>query len=128
MHGLHRPKGDVRRLYIKRRNGGGGLVQLMSAYSCSMVNLSDYIEQDKGRFCRLLKNHEAGKENILLKEAKAIKNKYLLLSTTQTPAKVMLKDSTEEERTEELQEKPMHGQFFAASKNLLSTKKQVVLG
>ena len=53
MHGLHHPKGDVSRPYIKRCNGGRGLVQLMSAYSCSMVNLSDYIEQDKDRFCRL---------------------------------------------------------------------------
>ena len=31
MHGLHRPKGDVNRLYIKRCNGGRGLVQMMSA-------------------------------------------------------------------------------------------------
>ena len=44
MHGLHHPKGDVSRLYIRRRNLGRGLVQLMSAYSWSMVNLSDYIE------------------------------------------------------------------------------------
>ena len=54
----------------------------------------------------------------LLKEAKAIKNKYLLLSTAQTPMKVMLKYSIEKERMGELQERPTHGQFFAASKNL----------
>ena len=39
----------------KRCNGGRELVQLMSAYSCSTVNLSDYIEQGKDRFCRLVK-------------------------------------------------------------------------
>ena len=85
MHGLHHPKGDVSRLYIKRCNGGRGL-QLMSACSCSMVNLSGYIEQDKDRFCRLVKKkHEAGNAKYsLLKKKKAIKNKYLLLSTAQT--------------------------------------------
>ena len=47
-----------------------------------------------------------------MKEAKAIKNKYFLLSAVQTPAKVMLKDSIEKERIEKLREIPMHGQFF----------------
>ena len=61
---------------------------MMSAYSCPMVYLSDYIEQGKDRFCRLVKKREAGKTKYsLLKEAKAIKNKYLLLPT----AHVMLK-------------------------------------
>ena len=55
MHGLHQPKGDVSRLYIKRRNGVRGLVQLMSACSCSVVNLNDYIEQGKDRFSRFVK-------------------------------------------------------------------------
>ena len=67
------------RLYIKRRNRGRGLVQLMSTYSCFSVNLSDYIEQGKDRFCRLVKKHEAGKAKYsLLKEAKALKNKAQL--------------------------------------------------
>ena len=55
MHGLHHPKGDVSRLYIERCNGGRGLVQLMSAYNCSVVNLSDYIEQDKDKFLQACK-------------------------------------------------------------------------
>ena len=50
------------------------------------------------------------------------------MSTAQTPVKVMPNDSIEKERMDELQEKPMHGQFFAALKSLLLTKKQVVLG
>ena len=59
-------EGDVSRLYIKRRNGGMGLIQLMSAYSCSMANLSDYIEQGNDRFCRLIKkNMRLGRKNIL---------------------------------------------------------------
>ena len=49
-----------------------------------MINLSDYIEQGKDMFCRLVKRHEAVKAKYsLLKEAKAIKKKYLLLSTVQ---------------------------------------------
>ena len=68
----------------------------MSAHSCSTANLSDCIEQGKDRFWRLVKN-EAGKQNILLKEVKEIKNKYLLLSTVQTSANVMLKDIIEGE-------------------------------
>ena len=54
MHGLRHLKGDVSRLYIERCNAGRGLVQVMSAYKCSVVNLSDYVEQGKDRFC--LKN------------------------------------------------------------------------
>ena len=65
MHGLRHLRGDVSRLYIERCNGGRGLVELMSAYNCSVVNLSDYVEQGKDRFCRLEKCMRLGRQNIL---------------------------------------------------------------
>ena len=83
------------------------------------------LSRAKTDFAGFLKN-EAGKAKYsLLKEAGAIKNKYLLLSAAQTPSKAMLKHSIEKERIEEL----MHETnawtiFFAALKNLLLTKKQ----
>ena len=50
MHGLHHPKGDVTRLYIKRFNGGRGLVQFMSTYNCSLVNLMIALSRAKTGF------------------------------------------------------------------------------
>jgi len=41
--GIHPPEADVSRLYIKRRNGGGGLIELISTFNAGIVGLSEYM-------------------------------------------------------------------------------------
>ena len=43
IEGIHHPKADVKRLYIKRWNGGRGLVKLQTAYNAAIVGLCKYI-------------------------------------------------------------------------------------
>lgn len=54
-HGLHHPKADVERLYIKRWNSGCRLTKFIFAYNSAIVGLSNYIKRTKYQFSRLVK-------------------------------------------------------------------------
>jgi hypothetical protein len=43
MEGIYHSKAEVDRLYIKRRNGRRGVVELETVYSVTIVGLSEYI-------------------------------------------------------------------------------------
>ncbi|XP_030751033.1 uncharacterized protein LOC115878627 [Sitophilus oryzae] len=47
--GLHHPKADVHRLYIKRRNGGRGLIEIESAFNSAITSLSNYIALNRDK-------------------------------------------------------------------------------
>jgi hypothetical protein len=75
---IHHPKADVNRLYIKRWDGGCGLVERESAYNAPTVSLSKNIKQGKDRPTRLVQAQDAGKTKYSLqKEADPIKQKYV---------------------------------------------------
>lgn len=44
---IHHPKANVETLYIKRRNGARGLLELESALKFTAVELRDYLDNDK---------------------------------------------------------------------------------
>lgn len=60
MKGTHRPKADVKKLYIKRRNGGSRFFELESAHNIAIVGLNEYTEQGEDRLTRLLQEYSAG--------------------------------------------------------------------
>jgi hypothetical protein len=71
IEGIHHPKADVNRLYIKRCNGGPGLVKLESTCNAAVIGV---IKQGKDRRTRLIPEYDAGKSKYsLLKEANLIK-------------------------------------------------------
>ena len=49
---------DVTRLYIKRRNGGSGLVELQPTYNDATVGLSKYFKQGKDGLTRLVQEYD----------------------------------------------------------------------
>lgn len=112
--GMHHPKADVERLYIKRRNGGRGLSELESAFDASIVGLSSYIEMGTDKFTKLVKEHDARKSKYSLqKEAQKIRGKYLEQETeTSRNIKLQLKNNMEKRKIEVLKSKPLHGQFL----------------
>ena len=66
----------VNRPYIKRRNGGCGLVEMKSAYNAAIVCLIEYIMQGKTRFTILVQEYYTRKvKHSLQKEANLIKQK-----------------------------------------------------
>jgi hypothetical protein len=58
---IHHPKADINRPYIKRQNGGHGLVKFESTYNATIAGLSEYIKQGKDRLNRLVQVYDARK-------------------------------------------------------------------
>lgn len=131
MHGLHHPKADVERIYIKRSNGGRGLIELESAYNIAIVGLSDYIKQGSDKFMKMVKKHEDNKPkcNSVTIIADVIRAQHPKpQNPDQTPrndntlqenlrkrsqnANNALKASIEKAKLECVKNKPLHGQFF----------------
>jgi len=61
VEGIHQPKACLNRLYIKRQNGGCGIVELESAHNAAIFGLSEYIKQGKDRLTRLVNDYGAVK-------------------------------------------------------------------
>jgi hypothetical protein len=40
---IHHPKADIDRLYVKRKEGGRGLIQIKAAYKAEIINIADYL-------------------------------------------------------------------------------------
>ena len=43
MYKMHNPKADIDRLYVKRKEGGRGLVQIEAAYKAEIINIAEYL-------------------------------------------------------------------------------------
>jgi hypothetical protein len=44
IHGQHHPKADIDRLYVPRKDGGRGLMQIEEAYITEVTKLEEYVE------------------------------------------------------------------------------------
>jgi hypothetical protein len=79
IEGIHHPKADVNRPYVRRQNGGCGLVKLESTCNAAIVGV---VKQGKDRRTRLMPEYDAGKAKYsLLKEANLIKQKCMIKET-----------------------------------------------
>jgi len=75
VEGIHHPKADVNRPYIKRWNGGHRLVELDSAYNAAIWSQQ---VQDRDRLTRLMQEPDTIKQNILCRKvATRIKQKCM---------------------------------------------------
>ena len=45
IHGQHHPKADVDRLYVPRKQGGRGLMQLEAAHAVEITKLMEYVDR-----------------------------------------------------------------------------------
>ena len=73
---MHHPKADIDRLYVKRIEGGRGLVQVEAAYKAEIINIAEYLNTNykEDQFVNIIKNHENTKPNMnsVLKSAAKI--------------------------------------------------------
>lgn len=110
--GLHHPKADVHRLYIKRRNGGRGLIEIESAFNSAITSLSNYIALNRDKYCKAIATHDEKKAKYSIqKEAINILAKFSKQETT-TQNIENLKHSMERNKIESLEQKRLHGQFY----------------
>jgi len=76
-----------------------------------MVGLSKYIKQGKDKLIRLVPEYAAGKARYsLTKESYLRQQKYMRQETAAHNTKKQIKSSTENEKIEELKQKPIHTQ------------------
>jgi hypothetical protein len=63
---MHHPKADIDRLYVKRKEGGRGLVEVEESYKIEIINIAEYHNTKyKGdHFVNIVKNHESTQPNI----------------------------------------------------------------
>jgi hypothetical protein len=63
---MHHPKADIDRLYVKRKEGGRGLVQVGPAYKREKINIAVYlnIKYKEYQFVIIVKVHESTQPNM----------------------------------------------------------------
>ena len=67
MYKMHHPKADIDRLYIKRKEGGRGLVQMEAAYKAEIINIAEYLNTNykkKDQFVNIVKSQESTQPNM----------------------------------------------------------------
>ena len=66
MYKMHHTKADIDRLYVKRKEGGRGLVQVEAAYKAETINITEYLNTNykEGLFVNIVKNHESTQPNM----------------------------------------------------------------
>jgi len=71
---MHHPKADVDRLYIRRKEGGRGLLQLLAAYKTTTIGLEAYLKEKQDRYTKAVYKHEKEKgSHSIVKEAEKFK-------------------------------------------------------
>jgi len=46
MYKMHHAKADIDRLYVKRKGGGIGLVQIETAYKAEIIYIAEYLNKN----------------------------------------------------------------------------------
>ena len=74
---MHHPKADIHRLYVKKEEGGKGLVQIEAAYKAEIINIAEYLNTNhkQDQFVTIVKSHESTQPNMnsIIKTAAKIK-------------------------------------------------------
>jgi len=54
------------RLYVKRKEGGRGLVEIVAAYKVDIINIAEYLDTNykEDQFVNIVKSHESTQPNI----------------------------------------------------------------
>jgi len=66
MYTMHHPKADINRLYVKRKEGGRGLVQIEAAHKAEIINIAEYLNTNykEDQFVNIVKSHESTQPNM----------------------------------------------------------------
>ncbi|XP_031556859.1 uncharacterized protein LOC116293560 [Actinia tenebrosa] len=62
MNKMHHPKADVDRIYLPRKEGGRGLIQIENSYKLSTVGMNVYINEKDDKHVKLVLQHEMAKK------------------------------------------------------------------
>ena len=119
----HHPKADVERLYIKRINGGRGLLQIEAESKIATIGMSEYLKQNNDWMMQCVKIHEDSKPLLTSVTRKATKYTNMIkyevppLSSNGNPTakakllKKIAKNALLSQFAENWKQKQLHGQF-----------------
>ena len=126
---MHHPKADKDMLYVKRREGGRGLVQIEVLYKAEIINIAEYVNTNykKDQFVNIVKSHESTQPNMktIIKTAAKI-TEELSQSDEKSNTKQDGIQHTKARLVESLKKKwknkVMHGQYIRNIDSLLVKK------
>ena len=123
---MHHPKSDVDRLYIPRKDGGRGMIQLELSYKTSTIGLHHYLESTNDWMLQLVYSHENGKKlHSVIKESRKFAQELefdqgldqdLAPTILAKKSKKKAKNLGLQKIAQRWQDKPLHGRFVARSK------------
>jgi len=66
MYKMHHPKADIDRLYVKRKEGERGLIQIETAYKAEIINIAEYLNTNykEKQFVNIVKSQEITQLNM----------------------------------------------------------------
>jgi hypothetical protein len=117
IHGQHHPKADTDRLYVPRKEGGRGLMQVEGAYVAETVNLVENVENKEDPLIQIIRTRQHNTNSALLQTA----NKFKKFFQSKTKR---IKNIITQNLKEKWEEKRMHGQFPRSLDEKLVDKEQ----
>jgi len=124
MNRMHHPRADVDRLYVKRKEGGRGLIQIENAYITSTIGLDMYLQNNHDPLLRLVYQHDKGKNIYSIhKESNKFKTQCDRIAEQEPPLpsdsdtekarkiKKKYKDELHKQQVERWHSKVLHGQY-----------------
>jgi hypothetical protein len=73
IHGQHHTKADVDRLYVPRKQGGRGLMQLEEAYVIEITKLMEYVESTEDPLMQIVRTHKNNTNLAMVWRARSLK-------------------------------------------------------
>ena len=61
MHKMLHPKADVERLYLSRKDGRRGLIEVETAFKAATIGLDHYLKYKEGQYSKQVFNHDKAK-------------------------------------------------------------------
>ena len=121
---MHHPKADVDRLYLPRKNGGRGMIQLEMAYKTITIAMSTYLSSTTDLILKLVHQHQqTTKLHSIIKEARKYESDIdLNIENSPNPdipatkhakhVKGAAKTSELKQLDEKWNQKPLHGKYY----------------
>ena len=103
-YGQHHPKADVDRLYVPRKQGERGLMQLEAVHTVEITKLVEYVDRKEGPLIQVVRTHQHNTDSAVLQTARCSKTEV------QKETRKM-KDRIAEKTKERSHVKRMHGQL-----------------
>jgi hypothetical protein len=73
IHGQHHPKADVDCLYVSRKYGGRGLMQLEEAYKMEITKRMEYVDSTKDPLTQIVRTHQNNTKSALVCPARTLR-------------------------------------------------------